>query len=158
MPLPPADTPWPPTDPRVQTALADWDAWYSADPDRLEQRYDGRGYRTEAVRPAQYAGGVRGKLARWFWGQPTPAGEKRSKLHVPLAGDIARASSDLLFSEPPRLTGGNQATQARLDQLAERLHPTLLEGAEVCAAIGGAYLRVVWDEEVSDRPWIDAVA
>ncbi|MFH8619172.1 capsid protein [Streptomyces sp. NPDC017979] len=161
MPLPTADTPWPPTALRVQVALADWDAWYSADPDRLEQRYEDRGYRTEGPpnRPAQYAHGWRGRLARWFWGQPTTAGEKRSKLHVPLAGDIARASSELLFSEPPKLLGANDATKDRLDQLTEGgLHPTLLEAGEVCAAIGGAYLRVVWDEDVSDRPWIDVVA
>lgn len=25
-------------------------------------------------------------------------------------------------------------------------------------ALGGAYLRVVWDEDVSDRPWLSAVA
>ncbi|MER5769562.1 capsid protein [Streptomyces sp. NPDC001985] len=164
MPLPTADTPWPPIDSRVQTALADWAAWYSADPAKLEDRYTDRyadrlDLRPPHPRPAQYAGGLRGRLARWFWGQPTPLGEKRSKLHVPLAGDIARASSELLFSEPLRLTGGNQATQARLDALTDTgLHSTLLEGGEVCAALGGAYLRVVWDEEVSDRPWIDVVA
>ncbi|MEU5979397.1 capsid protein [Streptomyces sp. NPDC047315] len=161
MPLPTADTPWPQIDTRVQVALADWDAWYSADPDRLEQRYEDRGYRTEGPpnRPAQYAHGWRGRLARWFWGQPTTAGEKRSKLHVPLAGDIARASSELLFSEPPKLFSAHDKTQKQLDQLTEGgLHPTLLEAGEVCAALGGAYLRVVWDDTVADRPWIDVVA
>ncbi|NUK07472.1 phage portal protein [Streptomyces lunaelactis] len=160
MPLPTADTLWPPTSPVVQTAVADWDAWWSAEPDRLEGRYLGRGYRDDAhTRPSQYRGGVVGALARWFWGQPTEPGEKRAKLHVPLAGDIARTSSELLFSEPPKLTGKGDATQARLDQLTEGgLHPTLLEAGEVCAALGGAYLRVVWDDEVSDHPWVDVVA
>jgi hypothetical protein len=36
-------------------------------------------------------------------------------------------------------------------------HSTLLEAAELCAALGGVFLRVVWDTEVSDRPWIDKV-
>ncbi|MFD3614439.1 phage portal protein [Streptomyces sp. NPDC058676] len=162
MPLPTADTPWPPTDERVQAALADWDAWYSSEPDRLEQRYLGRGYREAVDRPAQHRGGLVGRLARWFWGNPTAEGEKREKLHVPLAGDIARTSSELLFSEPPTLKAADEAseaTQAALDELLETgLQPTLLEAGEVCAALGGAYLRVVWDEDVSDRPWIDTVA
>lgn len=162
MPLPTADTPWPPTDDRVQHALADWDAWYSSDPDRLEARYSGRGYRDVVNRPVQSRGGVVGRLARWFWGNPTPEGEKRDKLHVPLAGDIARTSSELLFSEPPKLLaaeGASDATQDALDALMENgLQPTLLEAGEICAALGGAYLRVVWDDEVSDRPWIDTVA
>lgn len=160
MPLPTADTVWPPTDPVVQSNLADWDAWYSADPDRLEQRYGGgAGGYDRPNRPAQRAGGVVGKMARWWWGTPTPDGEKRSKLHIPLAGDIARTSSGLLFSEPPKFIAEDNATaQDRLDALKKSLHPTLLEAGELCAAIGGVYFRVVWDDEVSDRPWIDAVA
>ncbi|MFF3398254.1 phage portal protein [Streptomyces sp. NPDC002659] len=159
MPLPTADTVWPPIDPYVQADMADWSAWYSSKPELLENRYQGRGQREQVNRPAQFAGGVRGRLARWFWGNPVPEGEKLSKLHVPLAGDIARTSSELLFSEPPKLIGSNDATKKRLDELTGGgLHPTLLEGGELSAAIGGAYLRVVWDEDVSDRPWIDAVA
>ncbi|MFE2019877.1 phage portal protein [Streptomyces sp. NPDC059499] len=160
MPLPTADTTWPPTDPTVQSHLADWSAWYSGDPDALEQRYGGHyaGY-DRPNRPAQRSGGVRGLLARWWWGTPTPEGERRTKLHIPLAGDIARTSSELLFSEPPTLLSDNEATQTRLDDLMDSgLQPTLLEGGEVCAATGGSYLRVVWDDEVSDRPWIDVVA
>ncbi|MFF5790244.1 capsid protein [Streptomyces sp. NPDC012693] len=159
MPLPDSGATWPPIDPAVQSDLADWDAWYSAEPDRLEQRYSGRGTVGAPNRPSQYAGGVRGRVARWFWGAPTPDGEKRDKLHIPLAGDIARTSSGLLFSEPPKLLSGNTTTQARLDDLVKKgLHPTLLEGGELCAALGGVFFRVVWDEDVSDRPWIDTVA
>ncbi|MFJ5259097.1 phage portal protein [Streptomyces sp. NPDC088387] len=162
MPLPTADTPWPPVDNRVQHALADWDAWYSSEPDRLEAQYMGRGFREAVGQPSQTRGGIINRLVRWFWSQPTPEGEKRDKLHVPLAGDIARTSSELLFSEPPKLLAAEDAsggTQAALDTLMEGgLQPTLLEAGEICAALGGAYLRVVWDDEVSDRPWIDAVA
>jgi hypothetical protein len=160
MPLPDRDTAWPPTDPTVATALADWDAWYSADPDRLGDRYLNRGLRElPENRPSQLRGGVIGRVARWFWGQPTAPGEKRDKLHIPLAGDIARTSSSLLFSEPPNLIGANDATTKRLDEISEKgLHPTLLEGGELCAALGGSYLRVVWDEDISDRPWLSAVS
>lgn len=160
MPLPDSDMAWPPTDPTVQTALADWDAWYSADPDRLGDRYLNRGLRElPENRPSQLRGGVIGRVARWFWGQPTAPGEKRDKIHIPLAGDIARTSAALLFSEPPTLVGANGATKKRLEEISETgLHPTLVEGGELCAALGGSYLRVVWDEEISDRPWLSAVA
>ncbi|CCK30382.1 hypothetical protein BN159_6003 [Streptomyces davaonensis JCM 4913] len=162
MPLSESDMQWPPVDDRIQYALADWDAWYSSEPDRLEARYSGRGYLEAFSWPSQHRGSVIGRLARWFWGQPTPDGEKRDKLHVPLAGDIARTSSELLFSEPPKLLAAedaSNATQDALNALMEGgLQPTLLEAGEICAALGGAYLRVVWDDAVSDQPWIDTVA
>jgi hypothetical protein len=158
MPLPEHDETWPPTPPEVQCSLADWSAWYSADPDRLQDRYMGRVSGEPRERPSQHRGGVVGRLARWWWGQPTPEGEKRTKLHIPLAGDIARTSADLLFSEPPALTADSVATQDRLAEMIEDgLHATLIEGAEVGAALGGTYLRLVWDREVADRPWLDVV-
>ncbi|GAA1977353.1 phage portal protein [Kitasatospora viridis] len=159
MPLPDAATVWPPRAPEVTLALGDWGAWYSGDPDRLYEQYLYRGTRTYLNRPSQYRGGLTGRLARWWWGQPTPYGEKRTKTHVPLAGDIARASSDLLFAEPPRLTATSTAAQARIDQLLEEgLHAGLLESGELCAALGGVYLRVVWDQTVRPRPWLSPVA
>lgn len=156
MPLPTGDMTWPPTDLCVQTAYADWDAWYAADPDRLMDRYANRG-----VRPVQQRDGIWGRLARWFWGAPIPVGEKRTSMHVPLAADIARTSSELLFSEPPKLIAaeGATATQDALDALVDDgLHPALLEGGEICAALGGVYPRIVWDTSVADRPWVDMVA
>jgi hypothetical protein len=159
MPLPEGkNLPWPPIDATVRDAMADWDAWYSADPDRLAERYRNRGDKSVQNRPSQYRGGITGRFARWWWGQPTPIGEKRVKLHVPLAGDIARTSSNLLFSEPPSITVAHGATQDRIVEMIEGgLHTKLIELGEVCAALGGAYLRVVWDLEMSDRPWIDVV-
>jgi hypothetical protein len=99
---------------------------------------------------------------------------------VPIASDIASASSsDLLFSEPPTITVPTpevapagvpippatepasqpvDPTQEYLDQLLQRgAHATLLEAAEICAALGGVYLRIVWDPAVRDRPWLTAV-
>lgn len=161
MALPEKSTPWPPIHATIQCALDDWSAWYSGDRDRLAERYLNRPSQYRGVpqnRPSQYRGGITGLLARWFWGQPTPLGEKRANLHMPLAGDIARTSSDLLFSEPPALKVENASTQERLEQLLDTsMRATLLEGGEVASALGGAYLRIVWDDEVSDRPWISVV-
>ncbi|WP_345357061.1 phage portal protein [Saccharopolyspora cebuensis] len=81
---------------------------------------------------------------------------------MPLAADIAAASADLLFSEPPRLTVDNPRAQARLDDILNTptIHSGLLEGAEVAAALGGVYpvyLRVVWDAELEAHAMLDPV-
>lgn len=162
MPLPDKGAAWPPIDPAVYSDMEDWSAWYSANPDRLAYRYLNR-HRSARFgqplnRPSQYRGGIVGGLARWFWGEPTPLGEKRANLHLPLARDIARTSSDLLFSEPPTLLTDNPGTRDRLETLMEEgLRRTLLAQAEMTAALGGAYLRIVWDREISERPWISLI-
>jgi len=164
MPLPDKNTAWPPTAPEIRTALDDWAAWYSSNPDKIADRYYWRStrigqYGQQPVnRPSQMRGGLIGQLARFFWGEPVPFGEKRTKLHIPLAGDIARTSADLLFSEPATLLADNKDTQERLEELQETgFNRTLLAAGEISAALGGVYLRTVWDDEISDRPWIDAV-
>lgn len=157
MPLPEPKTAWPPLDPTIQHGLADWSAWYSGDPDQLTDRYLNRSALGAQNRPSQYRGGILGRFARWWWGEPTPDGEKRTKLHVPLAADICRTSAELLFAEPLRLTADDRGTQQWLDDLMPELHTTLLEAGEVCAALGGVYLRLVWDRGIAERPWIAPV-
>ena len=169
MPLPDGGGPWPPRNLDLVTARLDvWSTWYTGDPDRLSLLYGG----SLAGDPARPIGapeinlrGWRGWLSRlaqrWFWGTQTPDNEKRTKLHLPLAGDIAATSADLLFSEPPTLKVDDDATQQALDDLIEDgLHSDLLEAAEVCAGLGGVYLRNCWDDSPDSprsRPWISAV-
>ncbi|MET7333285.1 hypothetical protein [Nonomuraea sp. NPDC005650] len=158
MPLPSGGS-WPPRNLQpIQQQYAVLDAWYTGDSDRLAALYgDPRNSNVPANRPSQYRGGLVGTAARWFWGHPTPQGEKRTKLHVPVASDICTMSSDLLFSEPPTITCDNPDTQQRIDDMLPQLQATLLEGAEVGAALGGYYLRAVWDKQVADLPWLAAV-
>lgn len=164
MPLPDKDTPWPPINPAIRCALDDWSAWFSANPDRLAYRYqnrpraDGRRFGQPENRPSQYRGGFVGTIARWFWGEPTPLGEKRANLHMPLARDIARTSADLLYSEPPALKAENKATQERLEALMDAgMKRTLIASGESAAALGGAFLRIVWDTDIQPGPWISLV-
>jgi hypothetical protein len=169
MPLPAGGkTPWPPKPVAVAyERFVSWSAWYSGDPDELGAYYTQISQRVTNrphVRPSQFRGGLVGTLARWFWGQPVPLGEKRSKIHVPLAGDIASTSAALLFAEPPNVMlpenagAGLDKTQDYLDQLVDdEFYTSLLEGAEVGAGLGGTYYRVIWDKALSDKPWINAI-
>lgn len=160
MPLPTTNSPWPPPALHpIYDSYTVYDAWYRGDADTLSSIYRGETTVRPPNRPSQYRGGIVGRVARWFWGAPAPAGEQRTKLHIPVASDIAAMSADLLFSEPPQITVTAPAAQARIDELiAGGLHATLLEAAEIGAALGGYYLRAVWDQEISERPWLDAVA
>jgi hypothetical protein len=134
-----------------------WDAWYGGDPDRLTALYGG-GSAGPDPKPIQYTDGLAGRIARWWWGSPPAPGEQRTKLHVPLAGDICGGSSALLFSEAPTFRAEDDRTQKRLDTLADDgMHASLQTAAEVGAALGGVYLRPVYDPQLRDAPWLDAV-
>src|SRR5579872_6944265 len=173
--LPVTDQPWPP--PRYNPVSADirlWSAWHSGNPDELMRAYYaigtnspvGRQYFSTtgeagapSPRPGQYRGGLLGSIRRWFWGQPVPQGEKRSNVHVPLAGDLASTSSNLLFAQSPALasTAGAGVQDYLSGLVDDGTRATLTEAAEIAAALGGIYLRVVWDTDISDRPWLDWV-
>ncbi|MFH9038491.1 phage portal protein [Streptomyces sp. NPDC017966] len=149
-------TAWPPPELAEVFAQQDiWSAWYAGTPEGLADAY----LNAPNDRPAVRRKGFLARLGRWFWGQPTPIGERPSKLHVPLAGAIAATSANLLFGSPLNLTTDDKATQERLDQLADdTTYAVLREAAEICAALGGVYLRVVWDQSVQDKPWLVAAS
>jgi hypothetical protein len=172
--LPTDSRPWPPPEFNpITMQMRAWDAWWSGDPDKLQWTYYnlgdnspvGRSYFSTTgeaglpmPRPGQFRGGLLGSVSYTFWGSPTPPGEKRSKLHVPIASDIASTSADLLFSKPPVVTASNPANQDALDGLMDDgMHATLLDAAENCSGLGGVFLRVTWDTDVSDEPMIDVV-
>ncbi|WP_054812186.1 phage portal protein [Nocardia arizonensis] len=153
--LPDTDIPWPPPPfDQAQKAMRVWDAWYAGDTDRLAEHYQ----RYPAFRPSQFAGGLVGRIARFFWGRPNPQATKR--LHVPLAADLARGSSALLFSQAPRFVigetdarGDRKTAQTRLELLlgGADTASTLLEAGELASVLGGVYLRAWWDHSISDR-------
>ena len=121
--------------------LDTWAAWYSGDPQRL----------TADAQPQQ------NRTARlFFWKRRTPVGRPQSGLHMPLAGELASVSADLLFGDAFDLTVADKAAAKRLDELRSEtsLQNKLLEGAETCAALGGAYLRASWDKGLADEPFL----
>lgn len=158
MPLPDPNSPWPPK--ALQQMYGDvskWGAWWGGSADELSRVYGGdydatsNGFfRRDGVLPT---------LQRWFWGTKHTPGQKQTKLHVPLASEIAQVSADLLFGQPPTIVSKDEAVQARLDELfSDEAGTQLHEAAEACAALGQTYLRVSWDFEVDpDNPLISVV-
>lgn len=78
-------------------------------------------------------------------------------MHVPLAGDLASTSAALLFSQPPALKHSQGGQDYLTGLVDDGTHSTFLEAAETCSAMGGIFLRVVWDTDIADHPWIDIV-
>ncbi|MET3984207.1 phage portal protein [Streptomyces sp. PvR034] len=148
MPLPDNGVAWPP--PQLAQHYAEIkidDAWYSGDHRKLAGVYRDNPMRRD------------GRRRLWGRDREQRPNVRDQRLHIPLPGDIAGASADLLFSEPPELTVTDPATQDRLDELADTdgVANTLLEAAEVAAALGSVYLRVTWDRSLADRPLLTSV-
>lgn len=154
MPLPKDNMQWPPIEWQETYRLYDeWAAWYSGDPMRLADVHGG----------AVFTPTPKGR----FWAK-LQSGERKVMLHVPIAGDIATASADLLFSEAPRIAipeaqeennGAAQATQDRLEEIIEEggLHNRLLEAAETAAALGGVFVKPNWDDSLANFPLLSVV-
>jgi hypothetical protein len=165
VPLPlPGKTVWPPESMEATCRrYQEYATWYGGDPDALARLYGSdSGYFTSGdtrYRQSQFQGGVVGAVARWFWGAPPSPGERRSKLHLPIASDVSTMSADLLFSEPPGITVEDEKTQDRLGTLIGDggLHSTLIEAAEVASPLGDVYLVGTWDKALRGLPWLRAV-
>jgi hypothetical protein len=163
MGLPSGGTPWPP--PPYDVALkqqALWDAWLTGDRAGLASAYGAAEPSRARTDFSSREGGVLPTIARFFWGRPSASGEPRYKLHVPLAADIATASADLLFSEPPQFIArdGSTKAKARVDECLNQgsFHAGLLEAAELAAGLGGCWLRLAWDEELFGQVIVEALA
>lgn len=144
MPLPANDTPWPPPE------WADYyrrmrvdDAWYTGDRNRLARVYSHHAPPSER--------------RRRIWGrrsQEHREGRRDHRLHVPLPGDIASTSADLLFADMPAIKVSDATTQKRLDDLLDlnRAQQMFLGAAEQAAALSGVYLRTTWERDVAEHP------
>lgn len=166
--LPDNNPVWPPpANQRSSRYYREWGAWYSGDPQELRSFYqvnNGFGALIDPKAHPDSANSMMDQVSRYFWGNPPEPGNLRDvKLHIPLAGDIASTSADLLYGEPPTWSiaddlEGADATQVRMDKIVENgLIPVLLEGSEISSALGGWYIRVTVDTVMSDTPIFDAI-
>lgn len=152
------DASWPPEHLSAITGpISTWATWYEGNTDKLATLYGETA--SLFARPSQFAGGVVGRLARWFWGQPSQAGQQSSKTHVPIARDIARVSAVLLFGEELQIATDDEAAGKRVQEILDgnRWQSLLPEAGEFCAALGGVYLRCGWDSDVATHPLISVV-
>ncbi|MFI6814440.1 hypothetical protein ACIBG7_18660 [Nonomuraea sp. NPDC050328] len=164
MPLPSGGTWPPPAIAPVLPKLAEWSAWYSSDPDALAAVYGGQQTSDSTGFFSSERGGWRAsvgkKLERWFWGTRPSGAQPRTKMHVPLASDIAATSANLLYGEMINITSEDKPTQAYWDAIVEDglLHSTLLESAELAAGLSGVFYRGCWDKKARpEGSWIAAV-
>lgn len=143
MPLPADNTPWPPPE---------WADYYR------RMRLDDAWYAGEARRLAQVYGHAPARERRWrLWGRRSTEhrhNHRDHRLHVPLPGDIASTSADLLFSDMPAIKVTDAKTQERLDDLLDlgRAQAMFLGAAEQAAALSGVFLRTTWDEAIAPYP------
>ena len=190
MPLPANDSQWPPAKhaQRYRDAKLNL-TWLGGDPSALSMAYGGTYAGAQVVAQGTSSGNVFTRtvnaIKAEFWGTQA-AGELDTKRHSPVAEDIARTKSELMYAEEPRFTvdgplhdadGPNDtdgkpqwlkgdpkpetaAAQKRLDDLVDKsnLIATLLAGAELGAALGCYGLRVAVDQKaIPDRPTIAGV-
>lgn len=108
------------------------------------------------------------ELAKWlpaivpggYWDKRKKHPETRA-MHEALAADIARTSADLVAGDTPALDWGEDRgdpdapkptpAQDAWDEFALTvgLANTVLEGAESAAAVGGVFLRPMWDKNLA---------
>jgi A118 family predicted phage portal protein len=171
MPLPDSDLQWPPEKfAHAFDAMARHDAWYSNDVEALGYLY--------SVTNLQQSTSLWGQVRRWFWGTPTPqlTTQRPNKMHVPVASSIAAMAANVVFSQMPDVRFGDNddhdeddegltaeskkaATKRIGEILDDRAHAMLLEAGELRFAHGGSFVKVAWDEEVSeDGPYLLTVA
>lgn len=130
------DTPWPPPGAeKLRARWPSWAAWWSGDLDDLRQHA-----------PTTAPGG--------YWQKHRDKQLTDRQMHLPLAGDIARTSAELVFADSPTIKWDTEPLQTAWDELSQTIgwNNTLVEGGEICAALGGVYLRPMWDKNLADHP------
>lgn len=143
MALPVNDMAWPPHDLKHEIRrVKGYADWYSGDLDDVL----GTGGGVRVFGKGRIAGAV-GSLFGNASTNGTPGWGESNPLHVPVPADLARTSADLLFAEAPSLTFGEEAAQARWEELVDALdlEGMLLEGGELAAALSGMYWRASFD-------------
>jgi A118 family predicted phage portal protein len=104
-------------------------AWYSGDPNQIAKVYSSR------VKGL----GSKGRM----WSQQV-LNERRTMIHVPIAGDVSSTSASLMFGEHPRISFESEQAKERWEEISGKtdVQNRLLEAAETASAIGGVYLKV----------------
>ena len=168
MPMPAANTPWPPKAwAPAYAQYAENDAWLTGDTKALERLYVGGRGATHQRAGIPHSGGLVGAASRLFWGRPAPQGEQRTRLHVPIPADLATLASDLQYSDPPVTSIAEDGEKkpskdatTRVDEIlnGDAHHAMLNSMGEIKSALGATVVVPRWDVELEDHVWLDYAA
>jgi A118 family predicted phage portal protein len=104
-------------------------AWYSGDPNQIAKVYSSR---------------VKGLGSKGRMWAKQITDERRTMIHIPIAGDVSATSASLLFGEHPKISFESEQAQERWEEISNKtdVQNRLLEAAETCSAMGGVLLKV----------------
>ena len=142
---------WPPMD-LERYKMKEHSTWYSGEAELLANFY----FDNDLQNYMQLNYGTRNNNR--FWARQIK-NQSNFFIHVPVANDISETSSAFLFGESPIIRFGSDSegmkdNQKQLDDMLTKsgFFKKLVEAAEVASAIGGVYLKVAWDSELSEYP------
>lgn len=142
---------WPPTN-LLYDKMREHSVWYSGDASLIANFYSIEKNKTFIDSPF-----ANDRIT--FWGRQHSNGSQIFN-HVPIAGDISEMSSSLLFAESALVKiadnkdNARLATQEKLDELLDNsgFHEKMLEVGETASAIGGTFVKIAWDKDLSEYP------
>lgn len=142
---------WPPMD-LERYKMKEHSAWYTGEAEVLANFY----FDSDLQNYMNLNYGTRNNNK--FWARQI-RNESNFFIHVPIANDISETSSSFLFGESPIIrfasdSEGMKDNQKQLDDILTKsgFYGKLVEAAEVASAIGGVYMKVAWDSELSEEP------
>lgn len=140
--------PYPPVNDLLTVKMAEHSIWYGGDTSLLTEFY--RNNRQNLTQAVSY-----NNQKHLFWCRQQDS--KTIPLHLPVASDISSTSADLLFGDTPEIKIQNSTdskTQETLDKAlaGSSFYAKILEAAEVASSIGGVFIKIAWDKELSDYP------
>lgn len=140
---------WPPMD-LIYHKMQEHSVWYSGSPEAIANFYSLAVNNEFIERPFDVH-------KETFWGRQIK-NQGETFVHVPIANDIAETSSNLIFGESPIIRIGDVKKDKEAQKTLEKMlsgnnfHSKIIEAAESCAAIGGIYIAIAWDKELSEYP------
>lgn len=146
------NSPWPPAPyEHVMSACAERQVWWEGDPDKLAQFYGGS--QGDVVRSKNVTQRARKAWAS-FWGKQQIVGERPTRVHAPIAADIARIAAATLFADPPQIL----APATEVTEQPEPEAPTVdqLTGATIEPKPVEPIVTTVRDQALQDA--IDALS
>lgn len=146
------NSPWPPAPyEHVMAACAERQVWWEGDPDKLAAFYGGS--QGDVVRSKNVTTRARKAWAS-FWGKQQTTGERPTRVHAPIAADIARIAAATLFADPPQILAPATEQVEQPEPEAPTVDP--LTGVAIVPEPAEPITKTVRDQALQDA--IDALS